>query len=173
VNETKYIAALEYLLDDETGANNQFMGKVKLMKLLYFADFDHYFQHGRSITGDSYIRLDFGPVPQAASRILWNLKSQHESLDIDREPGGRWHYRLRRRVSNGDLEPDELETLRSVVTRWRNQSTAEIVTASHGDPPWLMVKYGEPIPYHLVYYRRHVAPVNDEEPPTSLIEPSG
>jgi len=35
----------------------------KCHKILYFADNEHLSKYGRSITGDNYIRMDFGPVP--------------------------------------------------------------------------------------------------------------
>ncbi len=172
INEDKYIEALEFLLDESVGANNELLGKVKLMKLLYFADFDHFFKHGASITGDSYARLDFGPVPQQADRILAKLKQQLECLDYEKTPfanGFKYQYRLSKKwTSPHALTDAELDTLREVVGTWRDKTTSEIVAASHADPPWRMVKgYGELIPYHLVYYRRHVAPLDDEEPVTA------
>ncbi len=35
----------------------------KCHKILYFADNEHLSKYGRSITGDAYVRMDFGPVP--------------------------------------------------------------------------------------------------------------
>ena len=35
----------------------------KCQKILYFADNEHLSRYGRSITGDAYVRMDFGPVP--------------------------------------------------------------------------------------------------------------
>lgn len=37
--------------------------KVKLMKLLFYADFLHYARQGVSISGFPYARLEMGPVP--------------------------------------------------------------------------------------------------------------
>jgi len=38
-------------------------GRTKLMKLLYFLDFKHFAQTGKSVTGQKYFAWDFGPVP--------------------------------------------------------------------------------------------------------------
>lgn len=38
--------------------------KVKIFKLLYFADFEHFKETGRSITNLDYYAYDFGPVPK-------------------------------------------------------------------------------------------------------------
>lgn len=46
----------------------QKLGKVsrhQLAKILYYADQKHLVQYGRPILGDTYIRMDYGPVPSA------------------------------------------------------------------------------------------------------------
>lgn len=37
----------------------------KLFKILWFADLLHLKQYGRSVTGDTYIAMNYGPVPSA------------------------------------------------------------------------------------------------------------
>ena len=39
------------------------LGKIKLFKLLYLLDFEHFRQTGRSVTGLDYQAWKFGPVP--------------------------------------------------------------------------------------------------------------
>ena len=51
-------------------------GKVKLFKLLYFLDFEHYKLTGRSVTGLDYYAWKMGPVPVA-------LYDEIESLEPD------------------------------------------------------------------------------------------
>lgn len=40
-----------------------FLGKIKLCKLLYFLDFEHFKETGRSVTGLNYFAWPKGPVP--------------------------------------------------------------------------------------------------------------
>lgn len=42
----------------------------KLCKILYFADQRHLSTYGRSITGDQYIAMQYGPVPSCVDDIL-------------------------------------------------------------------------------------------------------
>ena len=168
LNTEKYLEVLQLLLDEDIGANsNPRVGKVKLMKLLYFADFDHYFLHGASITGDTYVKLEYGPVPKHAEDML-ALLYEKELLEIGEEQVydyTRNTYRLRRRLTEiKHLGPDEVATLLSVVAKWKNHTREEIVMASHGDPPWIMADYGGEIPYELVFYREDVTGSKDEEP---------
>ena len=44
-------------------ANTKFCGKTKLMKLLYFLDFKHFKETGKSVTGMPYHAWKMGPVP--------------------------------------------------------------------------------------------------------------
>jgi uncharacterized phage-associated protein len=45
-------------------ANVKNPSKVKIFKLLYFLDFEHFKQTGRSVTNLDYFAFDFGPVPK-------------------------------------------------------------------------------------------------------------
>src|SRR5262245_53794223 len=42
----------------------KFPSKVKIFKLLFFLDFEHFKQTGRSVTNLDYYAWDFGPVPK-------------------------------------------------------------------------------------------------------------
>jgi uncharacterized phage-associated protein len=44
--------------------NTKYCGKTKLMKLLYFLDFLHFKQTGKSVTGLDYFAWKMGPVPK-------------------------------------------------------------------------------------------------------------
>ncbi len=55
------------------------LGKVKLMKLLYYSDFRHMSEFGRPIIGDIYYKLDNGPVPS----LTLNLISEAETCIND------------------------------------------------------------------------------------------
>ena len=57
-NRDKLINSIIYLVN-----NVSHCGKVKLFKLLYFLDFEHYNQTGRSVTGMEYFAWKMGPVP--------------------------------------------------------------------------------------------------------------
>ena len=46
-------------------SNTQFCGKIKLFKLLYLMDFEHFGKTGKSVTGFEYEAWKFGPVPTA------------------------------------------------------------------------------------------------------------
>src|SRR4030067_464284 len=58
-NREKLLNALVYF-----SRNTRSCGKTKLFKLLYFLDFIHFRETGKSVTGLNYYAWDKGPVPQ-------------------------------------------------------------------------------------------------------------
>ncbi len=56
----KLIQAMVYFAN-----HTQNCGKIKLIKLLYLLDFEHFRQTGRSVTGMEYLAWKMGPVPLA------------------------------------------------------------------------------------------------------------
>ena len=66
--------------------NTKYCGKIKLIKLLYFLDFELFRQTGRNVTGLDYRAWKMGPVPtdfyqewdepgdDLAAAVEWRLK---------------------------------------------------------------------------------------------------
>ena len=54
--------------------NTKYIGKTKLMKLLYFLDFCHFKQTGKTVTGLEYCAWEMGPVPPSLFEELSSMK---------------------------------------------------------------------------------------------------
>ena len=67
------------------------------MKLLYFVDFDHYENHGRSITEAAYRKLPHGPYPQDAEKLIDTMKrlGQVREVRVSGKFAPRRHHRQR------------------------------------------------------------------------------
>ncbi|MDR0581604.1 MAG: SocA family protein [Prevotellaceae bacterium] len=60
-NEEKAIAVILYILKSIGGQIDMY----RLAKILYFADQKHLVTYGRTILGDEYVPMEYGPVPSA------------------------------------------------------------------------------------------------------------
>jgi len=152
LNKAKYKNAILYFLEH---INNSHLGKVKLMKLLYYMDFDHFEKCGTSITGDEYKNYPAGPVPEGGDAILKEMQAEG-LIDISKEQVIdylKYKYTPKARHEPSAFLPSEVEILSSVAEKWEHHSTNEIIAASHGEAPWLATENGETIPYALAYYR--------------------
>jgi len=77
----------------------------KVFKLLYFADQKHLVKYGSAITEDSYIAMNYGPVPSLAYDIL---KSLRDSKPVDTIYGdvGSCFEILDKSIVHAKKEPD-------------------------------------------------------------------
>ena len=137
----------------------QYLGKVKLMKLFYYLDFNHVKKFGTPVTGDTYFHLEKGPVPSAIMNMVGELAADPESSkladDITIEtPVGTRMLRIKalRDFSKADkalFTESELQVMREVSEKFADDSTDDIVEASHAESPWKETRYGQLIPYEL------------------------
>ena len=70
--------------------NTQYCGKTKLMKLLYFLDFSHFKQTGKSVTGQDYFAWSMGPVPkdlfeELSGNMEPDMRAAIKELPADKE----------------------------------------------------------------------------------------
>ncbi len=65
LNRDKAVNSLLYVVSRLDKAD-----KHKTFKILYFADMKHIKEYGRPINGDTYIKMDYGPVPSFIKNIV-------------------------------------------------------------------------------------------------------
>ena len=137
--------------------NNVHLGRTKLMKLLYFVDFDHYEKHGEPITGAVYRKLPHGPVPTKVEKLIKKMVEKGEAREIRAQNANYTQHRLI--TLNAKFNPSlftgaELQTLERVAAEWADATAADIETATHREAPWASTEDGKQIDYELAHYRR-------------------
>lgn len=161
MNIPKLEQAILYFLHH---SNNDHLGKVKLMKLLYYADFDHYEQYDQPITGASYRKLKHGPVPDDVDIVL-NCLAREGAIQVEQVSAHTYMRTKYTPLIQPDLtifSSEEKRTIDQVAHRWNEFSMTQIVEATHGEAPWLAVRMDEEIPYHLSYYRNNFGEMNSD-----------
>jgi len=139
--------------------NNIQLGRTKLMKLLYFVDFDHYETHGRSVTRALYRKLPHGPYPKEAEKLISKMEEAGLVRQVVVNHG---EYRQHRLLTvNAQFDPskfsgEELQTLERVATRWADATAAQIEAATHNEAPWSATKDGKIIDYEMAEYRHPI-----------------
>lgn len=118
-------------------SNTQHCGKIKLFKLLYLLDFEHFRQTGKSATGLDYQAWKFGPVPielmeewEELGPDLAGLVHIVEERVID-------HDRQAVKVNDGvqfDAEhfsPRQLRIMQALTAQYRNTFSAKLIDVTH------------------------------------------
>jgi uncharacterized phage-associated protein len=144
--------------------NNNTLGRTKLMKLLYYVDFDHYEKTGRSITNAKYRKLPQGPVPDKSEQVITKMIKKGAVREVKMKVGPYDQHRLITEGAAFDaskLKGDELETLNTVARKWEHATALEIATATHREAPWGTTEDGKAIDYELAHYRS--LPAEEEE----------
>lgn len=148
----QYQQAILYFLHH---CNTPQLGKTKLLKLLYYLDFDHFERYDTPVTGDTYRKLMYGPVPDHAEEILSDMEAQglithtrERVLAYEQD-----RYTPKRKVDLSVFSESECAVLEAVCARWRHATRHAIVEATHQEAPWMAVEEREAIPYVYAYYR--------------------
>ncbi|MBI4114235.1 MAG: DUF4065 domain-containing protein [Candidatus Niyogibacteria bacterium] len=153
INEKKYRNAILFFAKK---IQNGTLGKLKLMKLLYFLDFDFFEKYGRSVTGDEYLRFEYGPVPHMGEKMLKKMSGSEIKITKRKVAVGlndQMHIEALKDFDINVFTKEELLMLEEVADKWEKFAGAEMKNASHGEAPWIATKPNSVIDYNLVYYR--------------------
>ncbi|MFA5421078.1 MAG: type II toxin-antitoxin system antitoxin SocA domain-containing protein [Patescibacteria group bacterium] len=155
-NPKKLKNVILYILEKCAGKPN--VGETVLYKLLYFIDFDNFEINGQSISGLSYVHLQYGPVPIASLYlpVIEDMKLEQELKIIISDYFGLKIKRYINLVTHDidSLSPKETKVIDSVIGSLSNMSALQIEEYSHGDAPWKLTSEKEVIPYNLVFERQ-------------------
>jgi len=151
--------------------NNVHLGRTKLMKLLYYVDFDHFEKHGKSITGATYRKLPHGPVPDKAQQLIAAMAKNGLVQEVKAKRADYPQHRLitQERFDASRFSGDEMQTLEKVAEKWEDATAKQIEAASHAEAPWQATKDGARIDHELAHYRR---PMGEEPLDAALAKSS-
>ncbi len=158
----KFKQVLLYLLERCGGKPN--VGETVVYKLLYFADFNFYEIFEEQLTGATYRKLQFGPVPREFSEIVNDMVEKKE-LSIFKTTYGNFpqtRYIPLKKADLNQLNAAEKTVLDSVVERFSDKSAKWLSDYSHDDIPWKATAEKEVIDYELVFYRTPAYSVRDD-----------
>ena len=124
------------------------LGAIRLNKALWFADVTAYMANGASISGETYVKRERGPVPAHIIQTLHALKDENKI--IIREP--EFAYDTRKYLSIGKpdvscLSEDERELAKHSLQMVCGYSANDISEMTH-DSVWSAAAEGEQIPLY-------------------------
>jgi len=156
---TKYEEVSDYngykILDIEKLANvmgffaNEvsYLYKVKMMKLLWYADSIYYRRYGHSMTGLVYEHMTYGALPIGFNEILSvpTIEVIEEMIYEDIS------YRIvpKIKVHEGVFSRDELDVLELVANKFKDYRAKQIVNYMHKEKAYMDTEDHELIPFSL------------------------
>lgn len=108
----------------------------KAFKILYFADMYHLESYGRTITGDWYVAMSFGPVPSSTYDMLKNVRGDGWYEDNDYKAlfrvENQCHIIPLRQADMDYLSVSDVQMLDKAIANISNTTFNERSEKSHG-----------------------------------------
>lgn len=144
---------LLYILGKCAGKPN--VGEAVLYKLLYFSEFNYYELYEEHLTGASYRKLPYGPVPGGLTTMISEMIGAGQLKRIKTVYHGlhQTRYLPLVKADLSELRASEKEVIDKVIEQMSDWSAAAITNYAHKDMPWLATREGDEINYELAFYR--------------------
>lgn len=127
--EDTSINAILYILQKLGGSCDMH----KLSKIFYFADQKHLSDYARTITGDVYVAMQYGPVPSKINDIMKAVRGDsYFQYPTDKfEFTDRYTIRSKQDADLDYLSGSDLECLDYAIDLCKNKSFSELTEFSH------------------------------------------
>jgi uncharacterized phage-associated protein len=123
----------------------------KLLKLMYFIDFESYYVTEKPVTENVYVHLIYGPIPdqykldiiqKGIEMELWEITGEHSLILKNSET-----------IENIKLDKLDETFVDLILQKYGNLTGKQLVSLSHDDPPWYLTEPNEKIDFELVKWR--------------------
>jgi transcriptional regulator with XRE-family HTH domain len=151
-NYAKYKQMILAYLRSDIGIGGK-VPKTKLAKLLYLADFSWFYKHLESMSGMSYRKIQYGPVPDSYFRAIDELFVDGAiEIDSASQDGAFLISETRSSERNElvELNTDEKSLIKDISSKWKDKRTQDIVKFTHDQLPYQICEDNEIIPYGLI-----------------------
>lgn len=135
VDKIKYKNLMLYLAAKVGAWPN--VGETVFYKLIYFIETLAYSKNKKTITGERFRKLQYGPVPASFQTLTRDMISGGE---LDKVQGRYFTYMQTKylpRIEATGLTPDEKAIIDSIISRLGSESATYLSNLSHEDKPWL------------------------------------
>ena len=116
----------------------KYCGKTKLLKLLYFLDFSHFKQTGKSVTGLDYFAWEMGPVPnELFEELSGNMKPDMKSSINELPTEGFQQIRPKKKFDDRYFSKKELDLLENISYVFEVAQADAMIESTHlKNEPW-------------------------------------
>jgi uncharacterized phage-associated protein len=116
------------------------LDKIKLVKLMFLADREHFIKTGLPITGDRQVAMPYGPVPSATLDAINGCLPSSENAVFRFMNVKNNNVTLKKSPGRAALSDEEIQTLEKVSRRYGAKES------------WALARETERLPEYLSYY---------------------
>jgi hypothetical protein len=161
VNYQKALEAILFILTKKDSVN-----LYNLLKIIFEADKTHLNEHGRPVTGDTYIKMEFGTVPSVIYDILKGSPIVLAALEMDSYPFKLEGYHVRAiRPPNLDcLSESDIDALEKGILKYMDLTFSEVKSENHQEKSWVDSDMNRPIDFELIIENKDVLDALKDSP---------
>jgi Protein of unknown function (DUF4065) len=150
LNEDKFKNLILYICSK---AEPQNLGATKLDKILWYSDAYAYLMIGEPITGETYIKRQFGPFAPHFYKMIEELEADGKLCVRPTD-----HYGFAKKeyipLVQADIEdflPQEVSIIDDIIDVVCNNYTAKGISEQSHNDIWEMADIGDEIPYYAMF----------------------
>jgi len=161
-NREKFKDAMHHVI--AAAGDHPGFGAIKLYKVLWFSDAKTFQRSGAPITGEEYIRRQFGPVPKHGLEVRSELEREGRIKVWDDRYYDRTvtRFKSRQPAITNRLSHDEILTLDYWAKHIDEDHTSSSISDESHDYAWEIAKMGEVIPMTAYLANRWQDPTKDQ-----------
>lgn len=154
----KFGRAVQYII--WKAGNRPKFGAVKLNKVLWFAEARVYVLHRHFMTGETFTKDQYGPVPK---HIMPTRASLQKAGAIEVwDDRGQTRFRAKTAPDMFGFTADELKQINFWIEEIDKQHTAKTISDKTHDYGWEIAEIGEEIPLYAILAERARHPKGKE-----------
>ena len=144
--------------------NPAILGAIKLNKVLWVSDVWAYIGRGAPITGERYVKRQFGPVPASIVGIVAELEAEKQIVVRQREAYGKpkTDYIAMTKPDLSAFTAEEISLINDAIHYVCHKHTAMQISRKTHDAIWELAEIGEEIPYEAML-ASHLGEVTSED----------
>jgi hypothetical protein len=160
-NQDKFQALVHYICYK---AHREDLGATKLNKILWYADVWSYISRGAPMTGETYVKQDFGPVPLHILDTISQLSNSGKLCvrDVDYYNRNKKEYIALTRPDFLYLSSEEISIMDELIDAICRKHTAKSISDITHDETWKLAAIGEPIPLHTAFIGKRQKPTEED-----------
>ena len=126
------------------------LGSTKLNKVLWYSDMFSYVYLSKPITGEVYVKRQFGPVSKHILPIIAEMESERQIVTRDAKifGYGKKEYIVLKKPELASFTADEISMVDDLIEIICKEHTAKTISETSHDGIWELAEIGEEIPYH-------------------------
>lgn len=139
------------------------LGKVKLIKILWYADREFMYKYYKELTDLEYRKMPRGPMPTNIDFILEDMEKKGiiKSFEISKFGYTQQSFLCLQEPDLNNFTPQEISVLDKVIVDLLNKTATQISKETH-DELWHSIEQGKIMPLESVFLQ-DIVPTTEED----------